>query len=157
MHVQTRATHFGTRMLVATASSLLLAIAASSATDTNVGTPSTAWNQALVTQAAGLFAEQMKGLYETAIKEPAFAGERTANSETLDNLRVLGEESRSLHAQLEDGKTREQTLHTWQRIKELQRDALESSSWEFVPTDFSTSAQAALRSTDQLDGFYGVK
>ena len=41
-------------------------------------------------------------------------------------------------------------------IKELQRNTLESTTWEFVPTDFSTSAQAALRSTDQLDRFYGV-
>lgn len=155
MHAQTRTTHFGTRLLVATVSSLLLATAGYAA-DTSVGTPSIPWNQALVTQAAAAFAEQMKGLYDTAIKEPAFAGERTANSETLDNLRTLGEESRDLHAQLEDGKTREQTLHTWKRIKELQRDTLESTTWEFVPTDFSTSAQAALRSTDQLDRFYGV-
>jgi hypothetical protein len=115
------------------------------------------WNQALVTAAAATFETQMSGLYDTAMKEPSFAGERSAYGETLDNLRVLREESSELHAKLADGKTRDETLHTWERIKEVVRDTQESSSWELLPTDFSTMAQAALGSTGQLDGFYGVR
>ena len=137
--------------------SILLALTLACATDSGVGLPSVPWNQAAVTQAAATFATQMGELYDTAIKDPSFAGERSAYGQTLDNLRILREESRGLHAKLADGETREQTLHSWERIKEITRDVRESESWQFVPTDFSASAKTALGSTQQLDSFYGVR
>ena len=111
---------------------------------------------ALMPSGLGYDTGQIDALYETAIKDPSFAGERSAYGQTLDELRVLREESQGLHAKLDAGKTREQTLHSWERIKELTRDLRESASWEFVPTDLAASAKAALGSTQQLDGFYGA-
>lgn len=121
-----------------------------------MATPSSPWNQALVTAAAATFKTTMSGLYDSAMQEPAFAGERSAYGETLDNLRVLREESSALHAKLADGKTREETVSTWERIKEVTRDTQESSSWSMLPPDFSATAQTALGSTGPLDAFYGT-
>ena len=118
--------------------------------------PTSVWNQTLVTQAAGQLAEGMSSLYGTAIKEPAFAGERTAYSATLDNLRILGEESKHLHAQLAAGKDREQTLHSYERIKELSRDARESESWALLPPSFTASADSAFGGLKLLDAYYGA-
>ena len=158
MDAQPRTPKHGPGHLVAIAlRPILLATALGCATDSGVGPPSVAWEQAAVTRAAAAFATQMDELYDAAIKQPAFAGERSAYGETLDDLRILREESRGLHAQLADGKNREQTLHSWERIREITRDLQESESWEFVPTDFSASAKSALGSTQRLDSFFGVR
>lgn len=144
-------------LVAASLSSICFAIALGCATDADLGMLSVPWNQSQVTQAAATFARQMNGLYGTAIKDPAFAGERSAYGETLDKLRILREESQELHAQLAAGKTREQTRHIWERITEVARDTRESDSWEFLPTDFSASAESALGSTQELDRFFGVR
>ena len=158
MDAQTRTPKHGAPHRVTIAlPSILLTLALGCATDSGVGPPSVPWNQAAVTAAAATFATQMDELYDTAIKEPSFSGERSAYGHTLDNLRILREESRALHAKLANGKTREQTLHSWERIKEITRDERESEAWEFVPTDFSATAKSALGNTQVLDGFFGVR
>jgi hypothetical protein len=119
--------------------------------------PTSVWDQTLVTQAAGQLAEGMSGLYGTAIKEPAFAGERTAYGATLDKLRMLEEESKHLHAQLEAGKGREETLHSYERIKELSRDARENETWALLPPSFTASADSAFASLKGLDAYYGAR
>jgi hypothetical protein len=136
--------------------SALLVLALGCAVDSGIAPPAMPWSQAAVTAAAATFAGQIDTLYDTAIKDPSFAGERSAYGQTLDELRILREESQGLHAKLAAGKTREQTLHNWERIKELTRDVRESAAWEFVPTDLGTAAKAALGSTQPLDGFYGT-
>ncbi len=119
-------------------------------------TPTTPWSQQLATQAAGAFEQQMKALYQSALDEPVFAGERSEYGEMKDQLRVLKEESASLHERLSKGETRDQTLHTWERIKEVQRDLLDSENWQFIPSDFSEAAQMALQATQALDQMYGT-
>jgi hypothetical protein len=111
----------------------------------------------VITQLAGQLATQLTSLYTTAEKEPAFAGERSANSQTLDNLRILREEATELHAKLKDGKSQAETLTTYERIREVARDTRESDSWEFLPTDFTAKADPAFAVLDQLDAFYGVR
>jgi len=125
--------------------------------DSLASTSSVPWSQTLATQAAGALMQQYGGLYESALKQPAFSGERTANAGLLDKLRILKEESASLHAKLADGKGKDETSSNWMRIKEVSRDAREAESWEFVPTDFSEKAKAVLSTTDTLDGFYGTQ
>jgi hypothetical protein len=142
--------------IAATLQAAFLVLAIGCAGGSAVGPPSVSWSQSAATQAAAAFHHQMSEVYETASKDPSFAGERSAYGHMLDNLRTLREESGELHAQLVDGKTRQQTLHTWERIKEAQRDAEESGDWAFLPSDFSSSARAALGSTDQLDQLYGT-
>jgi hypothetical protein len=136
---------------------LVASAAVSCATNDAALTPSLPWSQTLVTQAATAFSGQMSQLYTTAYKDPSFAGERSAYGETLDTLRTLKEESAGLQAELEDGKGRDETLHRYERVKELTRDAQESSAWEFIPTDLTNSAKSALSTISTLDGFYGPR
>jgi hypothetical protein len=119
--------------------------------------PTAPWSQALATQLASQLASGMTGLYDTAIKEPAFAGERAGARSTLENLRVLAEESRALKAQLEAGKTYEETVHTYENIKEVARDTQESESWTFLPADFTAKAEPAFAILKQLDAYYGAR
>lgn len=119
--------------------------------------PTQPWNQAFVTQAAASFASQMSHLYTTIIKDPSFAGERSAYGSTQDTLRILQEESSGLHAMLADGKGYTQTLKRYERIKELVRDAQESAAWQFIPTDLAAGAKSALATISQLDGYYGAR
>jgi hypothetical protein len=156
MSPQTASRKHGRHHVSISAASTLLALALGCAAASGVAPPTVPWSQTAVTAAAAAFAGQIDALYETAIKDPSFAGERSAHGQTLDELRVLREESRGLQAKLDAGKTREQTLHSWERIKELTRDLRESESWDFVPTDLAASAKAALGSTQQLGGFYGA-
>ncbi len=151
MHAQTRTPKRRPRDRVVIAlPSILLALTLGCATGSGVGVPSVPWNQEAVTRAAATFATQIDALYDTAIKDPSFAGERSANGQTLDNLRILREQSQGLHAKLANGETREQTLHSWERIREVTRDLRESESWQFVPTDLSESAKSTLGSTQLL-------
>lgn len=115
------------------------------------------WNQQLVTQAASGLMQSFGGLYDSAREQPAFAGERSEYGELLDKLRVLKDESSGLYAQLADGKGQAETMGTWQRIKEVSRDAREAESWQFIPEDFSSKAKSVLATTDALDAFYGTQ
>ena len=119
--------------------------------------PTTPWNQQIATQLAGQLRSQLASLYTTAEKEPEFAGERSAYGKTLDNLRILREESGELHAQLQDGKSYDQTVRTYERIKEVARDTQESESWEFLPTDFTSQAKTAFSALDKLDAYFGAR
>ena len=137
--------------------SLTSAIACEGMPGASGAQPTMPWNQEAATQLAGQLASQMESLYTSAEKEPAFAGERSAYGKTLDNMRILGEESDGLHKELEDGKTYEQTVDRYQRIKEVSRDVLESDNWEFLPSDFSAKSKLAFGALDQLDSYYGAR
>jgi hypothetical protein len=137
--------------------SLTFAIACEGMPGASGAEPTVPWNQSAATGLAGQLATQMASLYTSAEKEPAFAGEQSAYGKTLDNLRILREESSGLHKELEDGKTFEQTAERYQRIKEVSRDVLESDSWEFLPTDFSAKSKLAFGVLDELDTFYGAR
>jgi hypothetical protein len=123
---------------------------------TGGGEPTSSWNQQLITTLAGQLATQMTSLYTTAEKEPAFAGDRSAYGQTLDNLRILREEATGLHAKLEDGKSQAETLTSYERIKEVARDTREAESWTLLPPDFTAKADAAFAVVDQLDAFYAA-
>jgi hypothetical protein len=142
--------------LAAIAATCLLALGCAGMGGT-AETPTVPWSQTLVTQAAQTLMQQFGGLYDSALKQPAFAGERSANLELLDKLRILKEESDGLHAKLANGMGREETTDNWLRIKEVSRDAREAESWDFLPTDFADHAKAVLATTDTLDGFYGTQ
>lgn len=115
------------------------------------------WSQALVTQAAQVLMQQYGDLYTSAREQPAFAGERSEYGQLLDKLRILKEESAGLHAKLEDGKGKAETMSSWERVSEVSRDAREDESWQFLPEDFSAKAKNVLAATDTLDGFYGTQ
>ena len=119
--------------------------------------PAASWNAEAATHLAGQLHSQMQSLYATAIKDPAFAGERSAYGQTLDNIRILQEESGELHKQLEDGKSYEQTVRTYERIKEVYRDTKESESWQFLPADFNAQADTAWGVLSQLDAYFGAR
>lgn len=119
--------------------------------------PTSSWNQQVVTQLAGQLHSQLQSLYTTAQKDPDFAGERSAYGQTLDNLRILQEESGELHVQLRDGKTYEQTVRTYKRIKEVSRDTQESGSWEFLPNDFVAQAKTTFAGLKELDTYFGAR
>ena len=119
--------------------------------------PSSAWNQEAVTHLAGQVHSQMLSLYTTAGKDPSFAGERSAYGQTLDNIRILQEESGELQKKLEDGKGYEQTVRTYERIKEVYRDTRESESWQFLPDDLNAQAGTAWSVLSQLDAYFGAR
>jgi len=119
--------------------------------------PTVPWNQALATQAAGVFKQQVGSLYDEALKEPSFSGERTAYADLMNNLRELQEESSGLYQKLSDGKSRAQTQTNWERIRELSRDAREDASWQYVPEELANNAKTALSATDTLDAYYGTR
>jgi hypothetical protein len=99
----------------------------------------------------------MDGLYKAAEKEPAFAGERSAYGKTLDNIRIIREESAGLHEQLEDGDTYAETLDRYKHVKEVSRDIQETENWEFLPDDFTAQAKVAFGVLSQLDAYYGIR
>jgi hypothetical protein len=119
--------------------------------------PSLPWDQDTVTHLAGQLRSQMESLYTMAGKEPAFAGERSAYGKTLDNIRILQEESGELHKKLSDGEGYEDTVRTYERIKEIYRDTRESESWEFLPGDFNAEAGTAWSVLSQLDTYFGAR
>ena len=143
--------------VAALALSLAIAFACEGVPGASGAQPTATWSQTLATQLASQLASGMTGLYDTAIKEPAFAGERSEYGETLQNLRVLSEESRALKAELESGKTYEETLHRYENIKEVARDTQESESWTFLPADFTAKADGAFAVLKQLDAYYGAR
>jgi len=119
--------------------------------------PTMPWSQQLVTQLSAQLEGQLSSLYDTALKEPEFAGERSAYGSTLDNLRKMKEEATGLHAKLKDGKGYDDTLGSYERLKEISRDTRESESWEFLPDDFRSQAETTLSSLDQLDAYFGAR
>ena len=84
-------------------------------------------------------------------------GEQGSHEGTLDNLRILREESAGLHAKLEDGKGYEDTVGSYERIKEVSRDTQESESWQMLPNDFTAKGDAVFGTLKQLDAFFGAR
>ena len=122
--------------------------------------PTQAWSQDTVTGLAGQLATSVSALYETAYKDPNaqapnVTGEGIPYAGAIDSLRVLGEEARELHSQLDAGKGRDETLGTYKAIKEHYRDAKESAAATFVPSDLGSAGGQAANLLTQLDGYYG--
>jgi hypothetical protein len=150
-------TRLGSYVAATAACGLVAALSGCESPSSEGPQPSSPWSQELVTHLAGQLASQMDGLYEAAEKEPAFAGERSAYGKTLDNIRIVREESAGLHEQLEDGDSYAETLNRYKRIKEVSRDIQETENWEFLPDDFTAQAKVAFGVLSQLDAYYGIR
>jgi hypothetical protein len=120
--------------------------------------PSQDWNQQKVTALAGQLTTSARALYTVLYQDPQSQSLSMENGQDSmgGSIRKLGESAAGLHAKLESGQDRTATLHEYQRIKELSRDAAESARFTDLAMD-ATQANALMNGLlSQLDGYYGA-
>ena len=93
------------------------------------------WDQKRVTSIAQQLAVAVGQLYDNIVKLPSNANtpQRKVRFQALDDLRTLKQVSGSLARNLKDGKSREETYPTYQRIQTIRRDKRQGRAGEMGP------------------------
>jgi hypothetical protein len=121
--------------------------------------PTTAWNQQAVTELAAQLVTGTEGLYNGLRKAPESLtpGMENASGSMAGSARQMHEEAGELHANLEAGKSRSDTLNNYRRIKELSRDVGESSGFTDVGASAGGANSGMSSILSQLDAYYGAQ
>ena len=117
------------------------------------------WDQARVTALAEQLFKQLGAVYDEVYREGAFEGQigtGDAYNYTMlkDRLRVARFESEHLAAELEKGKGYHDTVHSFERLMELVRDARVSGRRIFITKQLSEKLLAARQTLSQLAPYY---
>jgi hypothetical protein len=121
--------------------------------------PTTAWNQQAVTQLAAHLVTSTEALYNALREAPRSLtpGMENASGSMAGSARQLHEEAGELHANLEAGKSRSDTLNNYRRIKELSRDVGESSGFTDGAASVGGANSGMSSILSQLDTYYGAQ
>jgi hypothetical protein len=121
--------------------------------------PTTDWNQQTVTELAAQLVASSEALYTglRADPETRTPGMENATESMAGSARQIHEEAGELHANLEAGKSRTDTLNNYRRIKELSRDVGESSAFTDVGAGVGGSNSGLSSILSQLDAYYGAQ
>lgn len=121
--------------------------------------PTTAWDQQIVTGLAAQLHASTDALYDSLRKAPESLtpGMENASGSMAGTVREMYEEAGELHANLEAGKTRMDTLNNYRRIKELARDASESSGFMDMADSVAGANRGMNSILSQLDAYYGAQ
>lgn len=119
--------------------------------------PTEAWNQQAVTALAGQLEASAHGLYTTLHNDPQSPALNMGNAQDSfgGSVRILGESAGGLHAKLQAGEGREETLGEFKRIKELSRDAAEAAGFTDLQLDATQGYTGLKDLLKQLDGYFG--
>ena len=121
--------------------------------------PTTAWNQQAVTSLAAQLVDGTEAVYNglRAAPESLTPGMQNASASMAGTTREMHEEAGELHANLAAGKGRSDTLNNYRRIKELSRDASESSSYTDAAASVGGPDSGMNSILSQLDAYYGAQ
>jgi hypothetical protein len=119
--------------------------------------PTAAWNQQIVTELAGQLQTTTESLYNQLREAPESVtpGMENASGSMAGTAREMHEEAGELHANLASGKTMSETLNNYRRIKELSRDAGESSQFIDVAAGVGGEDSGMTSILNRLDAYYG--
>jgi hypothetical protein len=119
--------------------------------------PTAAWNQQIVTELAGRLQMSAEALYNQLREAPESItpGMENASGSMAGTAREIHEEAGELHANLAAGKTMSETLNNYRRIKEISRDARESSEFFDVAAPVGGADSGMTSILNQLDAYYG--
>jgi hypothetical protein len=114
------------------------------------------WDQKRVTSIAQQLAAAVGQLYDIVSKQPASANtpQRKVRYQALDDLRTLKQVSGSFARNLKDGKGREETYPTYQRIQTIRRDLEEHGRRADVKLDTLNSYAKVADLNRQLGPYY---
>ncbi len=117
------------------------------------------WDQARVTALAGELHDSVKDLRSEMRSQPRDIGSMRASAyyRLLDNLRLIGRESRYLHEALKSGASREETLPSYTRIARLRRDCAEEMRRQFLGTVALERIDRAQSTVKQMDAYCGLE
>jgi hypothetical protein len=124
---------------------LSLGLGVASAQDTQDPQP-TAWDQAVVTAQAKELNLHVKGAYEALMKQDSArrgSGQSQIYLLVKDRMRVARNEARHLERALREGKSRQETIHTFDRLMTMVRDAREGMNRMYLEAPLIAQIDAA--------------
>jgi hypothetical protein len=119
------------------------------------------WNQERVSKIATELAPAMNEVYNSVNKLRTGAtvgsGQANAHLRLKDRVRVARNEARHLAKQLQDGKSRAETVHTYSRLMETIRDAREEGRRGFIEAPTLDKIAIAADLVRRLAPYYDPK
>lgn len=118
----------------------------------------TEWDQVKVTTIAGELGDAVNEVHKAISRNRSAGtvGSGQASDFMLlrDRVRVARNESRHLAASLRDGKGRDETVHAYDRLMTLVRDAREVGRRMMIGQDVQSRVQVASEKLDELAPYY---
>ena len=116
------------------------------------------WDQQKAAAIALQLSEQVNSLYDAIYKQGSQSGQMTSGGLDYDRLkdrvRVMRYESRHLANELKKGKGHDETVHAFERLMELVRDARLLGNRLFLEEPTIAQIKAARKSLDQIAQYY---
>ena len=146
----------------ATSTPIIVALSVASFTLVGCATPADmqptqAWDQASVTTLSGELVDRVEKAFAAANERNVEPQLTESVDSYLDSLRILGQQCRRLHTELQGGSGYEKTQWTYDEIKQRHRLVRNSPSWLLIEGLVGESQAPVSAVLTQLDGYYGKR